>query len=397
MEPRSNLQTAGVDVVSQNKVPLQRSPSACDGQSSSELQGHDAQSPIHVPLLQTSPVVQAIPSSQGPVAGMWVQPASFEHLSAVQGLSSSQTPAVVPVHVPALQASPAVHGSKSSHGTPSAAGFASQSPVSGIQTSGKHVLPPVQVTIVDGSVAHPPCAHRRTPLHRSASSSAVQSASDWQAHVLVPAHTPPVHWSDAVQAFPSSHAVPSAGIRTQTPLSHDGFMHGFKVILSTQSKEAVHSKGNSPASPPSTKSSPKTTSGKNELPLVSVVTLPDGNSVDPLPCPSQALIANDAARTKYSRLSISEKFMGVPQVTQGPLFVRQTYVLTFTPVIRQPQQHTTKMSELTVCLNFVGATGGLDGMEKFRGVGMWAGFLTSLWQRWSNRVRPEFASVGFSE
>ena len=98
--------------------------------------------PTHAPPLQTSPVVQASPSSQGDVPGVPVQvpplqaslsvqpfpssqfdvlfafrhPSAGSHESSVQGLESSHV-AVEPLEqAPPLQVSPSVQGSPSSQG-----------------------------------------------------------------------------------------------------------------------------------------------------------------------------------------------------------------------------------------------------------------------------------------
>src|SRR5438552_7737985 len=64
--------------------------------------------PTHVPPLQASPVVQGLPSSQGLVLLVCVQPVAGLQPSVVQTLPSSQLGAAPPTQVPPLQVSPVV-------------------------------------------------------------------------------------------------------------------------------------------------------------------------------------------------------------------------------------------------------------------------------------------------
>ena len=71
---------------------------------------------VHLPAWQASPLVQALPSSHPPAAAMWVQPPLASQLSVVQALLSLQPCAAPPAHLPLLQASFWLHALPSSHG-----------------------------------------------------------------------------------------------------------------------------------------------------------------------------------------------------------------------------------------------------------------------------------------
>src|SRR5213083_830087 len=75
-----------------------------------------AEPPTHVPPLQVSPVVQGLPSSQGLVLLVCVQPVAGLQPSVVQTLPSSQLGAAPPTHVPPLQVSPVVQAFPSLQG-----------------------------------------------------------------------------------------------------------------------------------------------------------------------------------------------------------------------------------------------------------------------------------------
>ncbi len=70
--------------------------------------------PLHTPPLQTSPTVQALPSSQELVELTCVQPSLLSHVSVVQALPSSQLVAPPDLHTPPLQTSPVVQALASS-------------------------------------------------------------------------------------------------------------------------------------------------------------------------------------------------------------------------------------------------------------------------------------------
>jgi hypothetical protein len=69
----------------------------------------------HEPPPQMSPVVQALPSSHEFVLFVWVQPDAPLHASSVHGLLSLQSIAGPPLQLPLLQTSPLVQAFPSSH------------------------------------------------------------------------------------------------------------------------------------------------------------------------------------------------------------------------------------------------------------------------------------------
>src|SRR5438876_823450 len=98
--------------------------------------------PTHVPPLQASPVVQAFPSLQGSVVRGCVQPVAGLQPSVVQTLPSSQFGAAPPTHVPPLQASPVVQGLPSLQGLVL---LVCVQPVAGLQPSVVQTLPSSQL------------------------------------------------------------------------------------------------------------------------------------------------------------------------------------------------------------------------------------------------------------
>src|SRR5262249_1801442 len=88
--------------------------------------------PTHVPALQVSAVVQALPSSQGSVLFTCWQPPAGSHRSVGQGLPSSPSRRG-PAQVPLPQVSPDVQASPSSQAVPSALVGFEQAPVAASQ------------------------------------------------------------------------------------------------------------------------------------------------------------------------------------------------------------------------------------------------------------------------
>jgi peptidoglycan hydrolase-like protein with peptidoglycan-binding domain len=72
--------------------------------------------PLQFPPPQTSPVVQAFPSLHGLVLLVWTQPVAGLQESSVQGLLSLQSGAGPPLQVPPPQTSPVVQAFPSSQG-----------------------------------------------------------------------------------------------------------------------------------------------------------------------------------------------------------------------------------------------------------------------------------------
>ena len=108
--------------------------------------------PTHAPLLQVSLVVQALPSSHGPVLFACVQPLAGLQESVVQTLLSLQSGGGPPAQLPPAQWSPVVHALPSSQGSLL---FTCVQPVAGLQESVVHPLlslqlgggPPTQVPL----------------------------------------------------------------------------------------------------------------------------------------------------------------------------------------------------------------------------------------------------------
>ena len=90
---------------------------------------------LHLPAAQTSPLVQALPSSHGAVVLLLTQPLVVTHESAVHGLLSLQFTLPPPVHLPLTQASPLVQASLSLQAKPA---FKWVQPVCGLQASTVH-------------------------------------------------------------------------------------------------------------------------------------------------------------------------------------------------------------------------------------------------------------------
>jgi hypothetical protein len=151
-----------------------------------------------LPLMQPSPVVQTLPSSQLPLLGVLVHlPAT--HASAVQGLASSQG-VPLPLHAPALQISPVVQASPSLHGAPFCGAvtqptLGSQlSEVQGLLSLHTSLAPPVHTAPVDPTV------------HASPLVQALPSSQGWPiaGELRQPAVRSQV---SKVQGLPSSHAL----------------------------------------------------------------------------------------------------------------------------------------------------------------------------------------------
>ena len=110
------------------------------------------------PALQTSPVVQALPSLQLLVLPVWVQPVEALQPSVVQTWLSSQLSALPATQVPlALHASFWVHTLLSAlQVVPWLTGVNTQLPLEGSQASLVHTLPSLQVVVVPAT--QPPLA-----------------------------------------------------------------------------------------------------------------------------------------------------------------------------------------------------------------------------------------------
>src|SRR3989441_683337 len=138
---------------------LQASPVSCP---SSQLRRGP---PTHRPPVQVSAVVQAFPSSQGAVFGVFTQPLAGLQESSVQTFPSSQFRGGPPTHRPPAQVSAVVQAFPSSQGA--VFGVFTQ-PLAGLQES------------------------------------SVQTFRSSQLGAGPPTHCPPAQVSAVVQAFPSS-------------------------------------------------------------------------------------------------------------------------------------------------------------------------------------------------
>jgi hypothetical protein len=177
----------------------------------------------HLLAPHTSPCVQALPSSQGPVSAVWLQPAPSLQPSWVHGLPSSQSGPPVPLHRPAVQVSPAVHGLPSSQ-LPLAGAWLQ--PVLAKQPSSVQSLLSSQLT--GDPPWQTPLWQRSPRLHASPSLQLVPERPPWmhapctqlsavhttpssQLEAAPGKHTPSWQASPTVQASPSSHA-PACGV-----------------------------------------------------------------------------------------------------------------------------------------------------------------------------------------
>src|SRR2546428_596205 len=166
---------------------------------------------MHTPPWQASPLVQALPSSQGVVSST-----------------------AMPVHTPLWQVSPVVQAFPSSHGVLSGSGVPAQTPPSQVsllvqEFSSSHAAPSSSAALptlarplwqVLAAVLAWPSAHA-VPV----GGVTVQLAVPLQVRVLhwsgvqvraVPTHCPPlVQVSLNEQALPSSHAAPVLGVTVQ--------------------------------------------------------------------------------------------------------------------------------------------------------------------------------------
>lgn len=174
--------------------------------------------PLHLPPAQVSPPVQPLASSQATALFFCVQPDNGLQSSSVQGLPSSQTLAIPPLHLPPAHLSFSVHKLPSLH--PAALLLNRHeligSQVSVVQTllsSQSLALPGVHAEFLQTSlkVQALPSLHSlllaawTQPLSLSQLSS-VQLLPSAQLGATPPAHCPSLHASTTVHASPSLHA-----------------------------------------------------------------------------------------------------------------------------------------------------------------------------------------------
>ncbi len=152
--------------------------------------------PPHVPALQASLTVHALPSLQVvPVAALAKPqaPLTGSQVSMVQGLLSVQL-TTLPTHVPLWQASGLVQGLPSSQVVPLGAVPCEQAPVVGLQVSVVQALLSLQSMFL---LAH-------------TSAQVVERAPG--------KHTPPLQLSPMVHTLPSLHSVPAVALLCLQPL-----------------------------------------------------------------------------------------------------------------------------------------------------------------------------------
>src|SRR5205823_13366057 len=174
--------------------------------------------PTHTPPAQVSAVVQALPSVQAAVFGVFTQPVAGSHESSVQTLASLQLEAGPPTQTPPAEVSAVVQALPSVQAA--VFGVFTQ-PVAGSQASSVQTLPslqlgaepptqtpPAQVSAVVQalpSVQGAVLGVFRQPVAGSQASS-VQTLPSLQLSAGPPTQTPPAQVSVVVQALPSLHA-----------------------------------------------------------------------------------------------------------------------------------------------------------------------------------------------
>ncbi len=131
VQPLPSSHLPGVALFLQPPPAPESQVSSVQGLLSSQLLAE----PVQVPVAQVSAWVQALPSSQPPVTGLYAQPVSSQ-LSSVQAFLSLQTLALPPWHWPSTQVWPLLHAS-SLHGP---VAYSYLQPLAGSQTSSVHAF-----------------------------------------------------------------------------------------------------------------------------------------------------------------------------------------------------------------------------------------------------------------
>src|SRR5438128_2193670 len=161
--------------------------------------------PMHLPPPQTSPVVQALPSSHGAVFGVWTQPLPESQESSVQGLPSSQSSDGPPTHAPAAQVSAVVQALPSWHG------FA-------LKPTTWHVPVPLQVPssvqTLASLQAQPPCSKKQTAEQQSPLTVFPSSHSSPGSSTPLPQRAP-----TATPPLPSPNLAPVSCARRKATIS----------------------------------------------------------------------------------------------------------------------------------------------------------------------------------
>ncbi len=179
--------------------------------------------PLQAPSQQLSFFVQALSSSHTlPSALVVTQPSSESQASLVHGLPSSHSIAAPATHLPSQHSSPLVQALPSSQPRPLSG--VERHPIAGSQLSTVHSFPSSQVGA--GPPTHSPFQHLSFNVHLSPSSqsrpltffdehppagsqsSTVQTLSSSQSTWPWPLHLPWWHLSSLVQLLPSSQKTP---------------------------------------------------------------------------------------------------------------------------------------------------------------------------------------------
>jgi len=212
-----------------------------------------------LPPPQVSPLVQALPSVQVTVSGMFTQPSLLSHESAVHGFLSSQLIALPGLQAPPPQVSPPVQALPSLHGSEFAV---FTQPLLGSQLSLVQTLPSSQLSA--GPALQVPSAQMSSLLQALPSLqgavllACVQPLAGSQLSVVqglpssqftaAPAwHRPEKQVSPLVQALPSLQVPATALCWHPLVPSHESAVHGF--LSSQSSGPAVVQKPPSQTSP----------------------------------------------------------------------------------------------------------------------------------------------------
>jgi hypothetical protein len=191
----------------------------------------------HTLLLHLSPEVQAFPSSQFAVFGVFTQAPERLHVSSVHGFPSSQLLPPVGTQAPVTQWSPVVQPSLSLHVLVSS--ITALHPVTVSQESSVHGLPSSQT--VGGPATQILLLHLSPEVQALPSSQfavlavwtqalALQESSVHgfaSSQLLVPTQTPAWHFSSFVHELVSTQVLPVRGVFLQTSLvsSQEAVLH----------------------------------------------------------------------------------------------------------------------------------------------------------------------------
>lgn len=235
------LQLYGNAALSQNRVPSQKLPFSWPAQSALVAQPHVLVPLLQVPVAQTSPLVQGLPSSQLTALLACAHPVAGTQLSVVHGLPSSHriaTLTAVPAHEPLEHRSFCVHALLSLQ---LSVLTALTQPFFGSQLSVVHTLLSLQLS---AAPPHTPPAHTSLALHALPSSqlrvllakrqlplalsqeSLVQALPSAQTLVAPGTQPAETHWSPTVHALPSVHGEALALCTQPVSLSQESSVQG---------------------------------------------------------------------------------------------------------------------------------------------------------------------------